>query len=145
LVNATSGIGFGEATQLLRGIAARGVGLDYEGEGSRGSQKALFVALTLMPFGFLLSIVWAWLHRDGLRAKSGAFGRFSLWFPLVTTLGMAWVFFWLVPRLFGLSIGTLRLFLPDLALAMTASAVTGVLWAVFRLGVAYSGRSRARP
>ena len=47
----------------------------------------------------------------------------------------------LVPRLFGIPMGTLRLFQPDLALAMIAGAVTGVLWALFRLGLAYSGRS----
>ena len=141
LVNAGSGIGFGETAQLRQGIAARALGLDYTGEGSRLQQKVLFVALALLPLVFLLGMIWAWIHRVELRAKSGAFGLFSLWFPLFTTLGMAWVFFYLVPQLFGLSIGTLRLFQPDLGLAFVASAATGVLWAVFRLGVAYSGRS----
>ncbi len=140
LVNAGSGIGFGETMDLRNGIAARALGLDYAGEGSRWQQKAVFIALALLPFVFLSSMFWAWFHRDALRAKSGLFGLFSLWFPLLTTLGIAWTFFYLIPRLFGLSIGTLRVFQPDLALTMVATAMTGVMWAVFRLGVAYSGR-----
>jgi hypothetical protein len=92
---------------------------------------------------FLVSTIWAWLHRVELRAKRGAFGLFSLWFPLFTTLAMAWTFFYLIPQLFGVSIATLRLFQPDLGLSLVATAATGVLWAVFRLGVAYSGAHRA--
>ncbi len=138
LVNAGSGVGFAEATELLRGVTARGVGLDYDGEGSRWSQKMMFVGLAVTPIVFLLSMVWAWRKRDALRAKSGPFGLFSLWFPLLTTLGGAWIIFGLVPVVAGVSIGTLRQFQPDLGLAMTATAVTGVSWAVFRLGVAYT-------
>jgi hypothetical protein len=141
LVNAGGGIGFGETRQLRNGIAARALGLDYSGEGSRWQQKALFIALVLLPLVFLLSMIWAWLHRVELRAKSGAFGLFSLWFPLFMTLGMAWIFFYLVPLLFGLSMGTLRFFWPDLGLTFVVSAATGVMWAVFRLGMAYSGKS----
>jgi CubicO group peptidase (beta-lactamase class C family) len=144
LVNAGSGVGFGETTELRNGIAARALGLEYAGEGSRWQQKAVFVALALLPLVFVLSIVWAWRHRDALRAKSGAFGLFSLWFPLLTTLATAWVLLSLIPRLFGGSMGTLRLFQPDLALTMVATAATGVLWAVFRLGVAYGSRPRQR-
>ena len=70
---------------------------------------------------------------------------FSLWFPLLTTLAAAWVILRLVPDLFGTPLANLRLFQPDLALALIATAVTGVLWAVFRLAVAYTGRTdRAR-
>jgi hypothetical protein len=141
LVNAGSGIGFGETGPLRKGIAARALGLDNTGEGSRWQQKAMIDALALLPLEFLPSMIWAWLHRVELRAKSGAFGLFSLWFPLFTTLGMAWIFFYLIPRFFGVSIGTLRLFQPDLGMTFVASAATGVMWAVFRLGVAYSGRS----
>ena len=46
-----------------------------------------------------------------------------------------------MPNLFGTPLGTLRLFAPDLVLALVATAVTGVLWSVFRLGVAYTGKS----
>jgi hypothetical protein len=67
------------------------------------------------------------------------FGLFSLWFPLFTTLVAAWAIFSLVPIVGGAPLGTIRLFQPDFGLALVASAVTGVLWAVFRLGVAYTG------
>ncbi len=141
LVNAGSGIGFGETAALRNGITARALGLAYAGEGSRWQQKAIFVTLVLLPIAFLLSMVWAWVHRDALRAKTGPFGLFSLWFPLLTTLAIAWSFFFVIPPLSGVSMRTLRLFQPDLALMMIATAVTGVMWAVFRLGVAYSGKS----
>ena len=142
LVNAGSGIGFGETMQLRNGITARALGLDYNGEASRISLKALFLSLVLLPVVFLLCMVWAWRHRVELRAKSGIFGGFSLWFPLFTTLGSGWIIFGLMPSLVGASLGTLNLFQPDLGLALFAVPITGVLWAVFRLGVAYSGKSR---
>ena len=141
LVNGGSGIGFQETAPLLKGIAATALDLDYDGEGSRLPQKALFVGLALMPIFYLLSMVWAWRHRVAIRAKSGVFGRFSQWFPVLTTLVGAWVVLRLVPHLIGAPLGTLRLFQPDLALLMIATAAMGVLWAVFRLGVAYTGRS----
>ncbi len=143
LVNGSSGLGFGETAHLLNGVTARALGLDYDGEGSRLPQKALFSSLLLLPIVYLLSMVWAWRHRVEIRAKarSGVFGRFSLWFPLLTTLLAAWVILGLVPRLFGSPLANIRLFAPDLGLALIATAVTGVLWAVFRLGVAYTDRS----
>lgn len=140
LTNAGSGVGFAETTQLRSGVTARAIGLDYDGEGSRWSQKALFVALTVTPIVFALCIAWAWRDREQIRAKSGAFGLFSLWFPLLTTLGGAWIILWLMPRLFGVPIATLRRFQPDFGLVLIASAVTGVLWAVFRIVVAYTKR-----
>ena len=142
LVNGGSGVGFGETTQLRNGITARAMGFAYDGEGSRWSQKALFIGLVLLPIIYLLSMIWAWFHRDEVRAKSGISGLFSLWFPLLTTLVAAWVIFSLVPRLGGAPLGTIRLFQPDLGLALIATAVSGVLWAVLRLGVAYTGKSR---
>jgi len=144
LVNAGSGVGFGETAQLLNGITAGALGLDYTGEGSRLWQKATFIALVLLPIVFLLSMLWAWRQRAALRTKSGPAGRFSLWFPLLTTLTAAWVMLFLIPHLFGLSLGTLCRYQPDLGLAMIATAATGVPWAVFRLGLAYTGRSGAR-
>ena len=45
-----------------------------------------------------------------------------------------------MPSLEGASFGTLNLFQPDLGLTLIAIPVTGVVWAVFRLGVAYSGK-----
>ena len=145
LVNAGSGVGFGETAQLRNAITAQALGLDYDGEGMRLSQKMLFVSLVLLPFVYAISMIWAWRHRVGLRAKSGVFGVFSLWFPLLTTLAAAWVVLHLVPNLFGTPLANIRLFQPDLGVALIATAVTGVLWAVFRLAVAYTGRTgRAR-
>ena len=142
LVNAGSGVGFGETGPLLNGITAHATGLEYDGEGSRWGQKLTFVALVAAPFVYVCSMLWAWRKRDAIRAKSGAAGVFSLWFPLFTTLGAAWFIFGLVPKLFGVSMATLRRFQPDLVLVLTTTAVAGVAWAVFRLGVAYGGRSR---
>ncbi|WP_052548209.1 serine hydrolase domain-containing protein [Enhygromyxa salina] len=142
LVNSGGGLGFGESAQLRNGITARAIGADYDGEGSRWAQKATFVAMLVLPFAYLFSILWAWRERAAIRAKSGPFGVFSLWFPLLTTLGAAGFIFVLVPKLFGVPLGTLRRFQPDFALVLSATAVTGVVWAVFRLGVAYSGKSR---
>ena len=143
LVNAGSGLGFGETASLRNGITAKALGLDDAGTGSRLPQKALFLSLVLLPFGYVLSMIWAWWHRAAIRAKSGAFGLFSLWFPLVTTLVAAWVIMRLVPRLFGTPIGTILTFSPDLGMALIATAGTGVLWALVRLGVAYTGRPAA--
>ncbi len=142
LVNGGSGLGFGETAPLLNGVTAAALGLDYDGEGSRIWQKALFISLVALPIIYLLAMIWAWRYRAAIRAKSrsGISGRFSLWFPLLTTLVAAWAIFTLVPRVGGAPIGTIRLFAPDLGLALIATAVTGVLWAVFRLGVAYTGR-----
>jgi CubicO group peptidase (beta-lactamase class C family) len=141
LVNGGSGIGFGETTQLRNAVTAAALGLDDDGEGSRLPQQALFIGLVLLPVVYLLAMAWAWRHRDAVRAKStNAFGRFSLWFPLLTTVVAAWVILWLVPTLIGAPLGTLRLFQPDLGLLLLTAAAGGVLWAVFRLGVAYTGR-----
>ncbi|MGB7983035.1 MAG: hypothetical protein WCF36_19805 [Candidatus Nanopelagicales bacterium] len=95
-----------------------------------------------LPIIYLLAMFWAWRHRAAIRtkAKSGISGTFSLWFPLLTTLVAAWAIFTLVPGMGGAPIGTIRLFAPDFGLALIATAVTGVLWAVFRLAVAYTGR-----
>ena len=142
LVNGGSGLGFGETAHLSNGITALALGLDYDGQGSRLWQKLLFICLVTLPIVYVLSMIWAWRHRAEIRAKSqsGISGRFSLWFPLLTTIAAAWAIFFLVPKVGGAPIGTIRLFAPDFGWALIATAVTGVLWAVFRLGVAYTGR-----
>ena len=142
LTNAGSGTGFGEVGPLLDSVAAHALDLENEEPGSRWPQKAIFLSLLLLPALYLLSMVWAWRHRAALRAKSGPFGLFSLWFPLLTTVAAAWAVLHLVPGLIGAPIGTLSLFQPDLGLAMYATAGAGVLWAVFRLAVAYGGKPR---
>nr|WP_246414182.1 serine hydrolase domain-containing protein [Microbacterium thalassium] len=142
LVNGGSGIGFGETTELRTGITAIALGLDDDGEGSRWSQKALFIGLALLPVLYVVSMVWAWTHRTAIRAKSGVAGQFSLWFPLLTTLVAAWVLLSLVPTMMGAPLGTVALFQPDMGLVLVAGAVTGVVWAVLRLIIAFTGRSR---
>lgn len=144
LVNAGSGTGFGETISLRNSITATALGLDFVGEGGRLWPKATFLAMALLPLVFLLCMVWAWRHRRAIRAKSGPAGLFSLWFPLLTTLGSAWVIISFVPSLFGVPLATLSRFQPDFALAMIASAVSGVLWAVFRLIVAFTGKTSGR-
>ncbi len=141
LVNGGSGFGFAETWHLRNGITARALSLDDD-YGSAWSRKAFFISLVVMPITYLLSMVWAWRRRTQVRAKStaGLSGLFSLWFPLLTTVAAAWVLVGLVPALFGTPLGTLSRFSPDLVVALVATAVTGVLWAAFRLGVAYAGR-----
>lgn len=145
LVNAGSGLGFAETAPLLDGITARALGLQNDSEGSRWGLKALFIGLVLLPIIYVLSMVWAWFCRDRLRAKfrSGLFGLFSLWFPLLTTLAAAWACLSLVPSLNGAPLGTVILFQPDLGWALVANAVTGPLWAVFRLGLAYTSTAHS--
>ncbi|WP_297080828.1 serine hydrolase [uncultured Demequina sp.] len=143
LTNGGSGIGFGETTELRNGITALALGRDYDGEGSALAQQALFVSLTLLPLLYLAAMAWAWWHRPAIRAKrSNIGGLFSLWFPLLTTIAAAVVILWLVPNLMGAPLPTLRVFQPDMALVMTATAVMGVVWSVFRLTVAYTGGRR---
>ncbi len=142
LVNGGSGFGFAETGHLRAGIADRALGRDGD-YGSGWSRKVLFIGLVALPFIYLLSMVWAWLRRTKVRAKvrSGLPGLFSLWFPLLTTLVAAGVLLGLMPHLFGTPLGTLYLFSPDLVVTLIVTAVTGVLWAAFRLAVAYTDRS----
>lgn len=137
LANAGSGVGFRETGPLLEAVTAAALGREEAAADSRWGQKTMFVALVVAPFLYLLSMVCAWRKRDGLRAKSGPSGLVSLWLPLLTTLGAAAFIFGGLPQLFGVPLGTLWRFQPDLALVLTATAVGGVAWAVFRLGVAY--------
>lgn len=141
LVNANGGIGFGETLELRNGITAASLGFEYDGEGSRWVQKATFISLVVLPLIYLVAIVWAWRHRDEIRAKTGIAGLFSLWFPLFTTVVAAGAILWLVPKLLGASLGTINLFQPDLGLTLVAGAVLGVLWAIFRLAIAHTGES----
>jgi CubicO group peptidase (beta-lactamase class C family) len=144
LVNGGSGMGFSETGHLRVGISDRALGLGYDSDGFGWSRKALFISLVVLPIIYVLGMIRVWIDRARVRAKSGsgAFGLFSLWFPLLTTGVAAWVLLGLVPSLYGTPIRTLIYFVPDFVLALVASAVTGVLFAVFRLGVAYTGRTR---
>ncbi len=141
LINSGGGMGFAENTDLINGVSARALGLDYAGDQSRWSRKALFFTFALLPLLFVIGMILSWLLREGLRAKSGLFGAFSLWFPLLMTFVLAWTAIFLIPQLFGVSISTLWRYSPDLALTLAGTAVTGVLWAFVRLGVFYSGKN----
>jgi len=145
LVDGGSGVGFGETSRLRDAVTAAALGLPEVSADSRLPQKALFLGLVLLPIVYLGAMVWAWRHRAAIRAKTGIAGRFSLWFPLLTTGVAAWVILGLVPRLFGSPLANLQLYVPDFVLALVATAVTGVLWAAFRLGVAYTGRKQDGP
>lgn len=140
LVNANSGMGFGVTGDILSGFAAIALGDVPQNGGNHLGAKSLYVMLLVLPVLFLAGIATAWVRRDGLRAKSGAFGAFSLFFPLVATLAMAWVFVDLIPRLFGVPLSTFNLYQPDMTILLIAGSVCGVGFAVFRLSVAYSGR-----
>ena len=107
-----------------------------------GPRRPCSSRLVLLPIVYLLSMVWAWRHRDEIRAKSGGRSACSACGSRCSPrLARRGFIFGLVPSLFGLTLGTLCLFQPDLGLVLIATAVTGVLWAVFRLGVAYTGKS----
>ncbi|WP_298465762.1 serine hydrolase domain-containing protein [uncultured Erythrobacter sp.] len=138
LTNAGSGMAFGQTTELRNRVTAHYLDLPYSGESTSWGMIAGFLILALLPVIYLASMIWAWRKRTDLRAKSGAFGLFSLWFPLLSTGAAAWALLSLVPSLFGAPLSAIRLFQPDVGLAMIASAVLGVVWAVFRLSLAYS-------
>jgi hypothetical protein len=140
LVNANSGMGFGVTGDILSGVAALALGDTPQSGGNHLGAKSLYLMLLVLPVLFLAGIATAWIRRDGLQAKSDAFGLFSLVFPLVATVAMAWVFVDLVPRLFGVPLATFSLYQPDMTILLIASSVCGVGFAVFRLAVACSGR-----
>ncbi|MXP09286.1 serine hydrolase domain-containing protein [Pseudoblastomonas halimionae] len=141
LTNANGGMGFAETTDLRFGLVARALDLPQADDSGRTMRKINFLALAAAPLILLLAIVWAWAKRGALRSKrSSAFGRFSLWFPLLAMAAVAWVCLVLIPQLFGVSISTLAIYQPDMALLLKATAALGVVWAAIRLALAYSGR-----
>ena len=141
LVNAGSGIGFGETTQLRNGITAEALGIDYDGEGSRLSQKALFIGLVLLPIRLPaqhdLGVASPRRRYAPSRASSACSACGSRCSPRLPQHGssLAWC-----RRLFGTPLGQHQTCSSPTSLSvLIATAVTGVLWAVFRLGVAYTG------
>jgi hypothetical protein len=144
LVNANGGMGFGVNAGIFSGVSARALGLDDHSGGSSWGPKSLFLMFAVLPVIFLIGIASAVLCRAGLRAKSGVAGAFSLWFPLLMMVALAWTSVYLIPRLFGVSLRAFSDYQPDFAVLLVATAATGVLWAVFRLGVFYGGKSSPR-
>ncbi len=143
LVNAGSGLGFGETRNLINGVSARALGWDFVRDQSAWGRKSLFLTFALLPILFGGGALQVWFQRQGLRAKSGAFGLFSLWLPLFLTLALAWISISLIPNLFGVSLSSLAVFSPDLSISLLATGLAGVVWAVFRLWVYYSSKIRS--
>ena len=137
IVNGGSGTGYGDTNHLRYGLVAQALGINSGTSGQNWAAKATFLGALAMPALYLIAMIWAWRKKDTIRAKTGRFGAFSLWFPLVATLALAWLIFNVIPKLFGAPFATIQLFQPDMALVMAAIAVMGVLWALFRLGVKY--------
>jgi len=138
MVNGNSGFGFSDASYLIGGVAALGMGEPHDDDGSRWGPRGLYLSIALAPLLFGLLALVSWRGASTLRAKraSGA-GRFSLWFPLVAMSGLAWFLLRRLPGFFGGSLETLQLYQPDFALCLMATAIAGVGWAVVRLVVAY--------
>lgn len=145
LVNANGGFGFGETARLISGVSARALGRGEEIGGGRWGRLSLYLMFALLPMLFVVGIVGAWRHRASLRGKSGLSGAFSLWFPLVMSAALAWTCVWLIPRMFGVSLGAFHRYQPDFVVLLVATAATGVLWALFRLVVFYSGQGKPLP
>lgn len=143
LVNAGSGMGFGETGNLINGVSAHALGWDFIRDQSSWGRKSLFLTFALLPLLFSVAAVQVWFQRNGLREKSGAFGLFSLWFPLLMTVALAWISVSLIPNLFGVSLRSLGVFSPDLSIALLSTGLMGVIWAVFRLCVYYSAKLRS--
>ena len=138
LVNAGSGMGFGETGNLINGVSAHALGWDFVRDQSSWGRKSLFLTFALLPLLFGVGAIQVWFQREGLRKKSGVFGLFSLWFPLIMTVALAWISVSLIPNLFGVSLQTLGVFSPDLAIVLLSTALMGVFWSAFRLYVYYS-------
>ena len=143
LVNAGSGMGFGETGNLINGVSAHALGWDFVRDQSSWGRKSLFLTFALLPILFGVGAVQVWFQRNGLREKSGAFGLFSLWFPVLMTVALAWISVFLIPNLFGVSLRALGVFSPDLSIALLSTGLMGVIWAVFRLCVYYSATVRS--
>ena len=140
LINANGGFGFGENTALLTRFGAEALGLDAPAPASAWSRQMLVLTFALAPVLFLVGLIQAVRGRAGLRAKSGPGGLFSLWFPLVITSVLAVVSLKIIPNLFGTPLADFQRYQPDFTLLLIATAVTGVVWAIARLAMAYSGR-----
>ena len=140
--NGGGGMGFGENVDLFNGIAAIALGQDYASDQGHWGRKGMFLSLALAPLFFVIGMITVVFNASGLRAKSGAFGAFSLWFPLLMTIALAYTAIQLIPKLFGVTLQTLYVYQPDLALILVATGITGVLWAVVRLWVYYGGSGR---
>ncbi len=141
MVNAASGIGFGETGYLRSGVNAIALGLENDGVRASWGPKSFYLMVMSGPLIFILCMMWAWHHRAAIRAKTGPMRIVSIWLPLITTSALAASVVLVVPRVFGASLRTIYTFVPDMGLAMIGVAVLGVMWAVMRIVIAYTGPS----
>lgn len=141
LVNANGGLGFADTWYLIGGVAARGLGQPHSDDGARWGPKIAYLSIAILPALFVLLAIVSWRGRSALKAKRGKLsGKFSLWFPLIAMLGLAWFLIWFLPKMFGGSIATLQLYQPDFAWCLIAAAILAPIWAGLRLVLAYSER-----
>jgi CubicO group peptidase (beta-lactamase class C family) len=143
LVNANGGMGFAVTGEILAGMSALALGEAPGPAGRHLGPKSLYLMVLVLPVIFLAGIITAWLRRDGLRAKSGVLGAFSLYFPVLATGAMAFVFLDLLPKLFGATLMGINPYQPDMVILLLASSVTGLGFAVFRLILAHTGPGRS--
>ncbi|WP_440957376.1 serine hydrolase domain-containing protein [Oceanicaulis sp. LC35] len=139
MVNASGGMGFSEVYPLLYGVTNLALGEPFAAGGDWGP-KSLYLLVLIMPFVYGAASLAAFILRDGLRAKSGVAGAISLWLPLVMSVVLAVVLLGLVPRLFGTTLGSLGLYQPDMVVLLYACVISSAVWALIRLGLAYSGK-----
>lgn len=146
LVNANGGLGFAHTWYLIGGVAARGLGQPHSDDGARWGPKLAYLSIAILPPLFLFFAVISWKGRSALKEKrENPSGKFSLWFPLLATLGISWFLIGPLPNIFGGSIATLKLYQPDFAWCLIATAIFAPVWAGFRLAFAYSKRVGTLP
>lgn len=143
LVNANGGMGFGVTGEILAGMSALALGDTPGPAGRHLGPKSLYLMVLVLPVLFLAGMLAAWLRRDGLRAKSGVLGAFSLYVPVLATGAMAFVFLDVLPKLFGATLMGINPYQPDMVILLLASSVTGLGFAVFRLILAHTGPGRS--
>ncbi len=143
LVNSGSGFALKNGFSLQYGFIDRALGIEEAPDLPGSGAIWMFGYVALAPLLFLAAMAIAWRERAKLRSKSGAFGLFSLWFPLVMTIVQAGILLTVLPMLFGAPLEAIHVFQPDIFLLLMATAITGLAWAAVRLVLAYSGAAKA--
>lgn len=144
LVNANGGLGFADTWYLIGGVSARAMGQDHQDDGSRIGPQVAYLSIALLPPLFILFGFISWKGRSGLRRKrESSGGRISLWLPVLAMGGLAFFLLVYLPQMFGGSIATLRIYQPDFALCLIATAILAPAWAILRLVLAHSREAAA--
>ena len=139
MVNANAGLGFADTWYLIGGAAARAMGQPHEDDGTRLGPQMAYLSIALLPPLFILLGIISWKGRSGLRRKRGSLaGNLGIWLPVPAMVALAAFLVGYLPRLFGGSMATLRLYQPDFALCLVAAAILAPAWAILRLVLAHS-------